>query len=289
MVRVKKLIDSTFRPARSAFDEVTATLGTVRDPSAAWKLLIERGLLPASWLDEPKRRFPALGSLPAHERYQRLRRAPYIPLGPHPDDLDTCALLAADVRGIETAEEQGFLLCSAWSLWGYPESKAVLWVPSSLSGYGYQLHDTKPGVWEPDGFLWQVFPKSWEEVCKLRDFLSRESGDNEAHHAARAVAGWLYGHQLWTACVERGGQVPSDAPPAVAGRLYAELPNPFATALRIFEAGYAPLPSGNGLLVLGYPELERRPRAPWPERLLGFWKTARRLWRFGPLGRVRAG
>lgn len=257
MVRVKRLLTSILRPARSTIGEVTAALGMVRDPVAAWGELIARGLLPASFGDQPRRRFPALGHLPAHERSERLRRAPFLPLGPQPDQLDTCALLAADVRGVETAEEQGFLLSSALMPWGYPASRAVLWVPTSIAGYGYQLHDTKPGVWEPDSSLWRVFPQvSWAAVCDRREALIREAGGSAAlRDAAQVIAGWIFGHERWQACLERGERASSHAPPAVAGRPYAELANPFAPALRLFAAGYAPLPSGNGLLVLGYPPL----------------------------------
>lgn len=250
----EQLIRAVFRPARAALGAVQAALGAVRDPAAAWGLLLARGLLPAAWRDAPQRRFPALGGLPLHERSQRLRWAPYTPQGPHPDTLDACTLLAADVGGVEAAEAHGLHLCRVQAPWGYPESGAVLWVPSSLSHYAYQLTDTKPGVWEPPSLLWRVFPGTpWLEVRALRDRLGAAAGGGDAHHAADAVAGWLYGQQRWDACVARGERVPGSAPAAVAGQPFSALPSPFLPGLRLLQTGYAPLPSGNGLLVLGYP------------------------------------
>lgn len=259
---MRTLLEAVFRPERPHLDAASAALRGIAAPEEAWRALAARNLLPPSWLDDSRRRFPALGCLPAHEYARHLRWAPYLPVGPHPEDPETCALFAADVRGMEEAEAHGRALCAALAPWGVPASEVVLWVPSSLSGYGYQLHDTKPGVWEPDSSLWRVFPEArWDDVCELERSLLREIGADHAGctEAAQVVAPWVYGHLRWSECVARGACVDEHASTVAAGRPFADLPSPFAAALRLFQTGYAPLPSGNERVVLGYPARSSRP------------------------------
>jgi hypothetical protein len=253
-----RLLDRVFRPDRPQLAVVRAALRGIESPAAAWEALAARGLLPAAWLAASRRWFPSLPGLPPRERAERLRWAPFVPRAPVPDDVVTCALFAAGAAGVERAEAHGLALCAALLPWDNPPAEGVLWVPTSLGGYDYQLHDTKPDVWEPDAVLWRLFPDTrWEDVCRVTDGLAPPAGSGSAlagGHAASAIAGWLVGHERWKARVKEGARIPHEGPPGAAGRLYAELPDPFAEALRVFETGHAPLPSGNGALVLGYVE-----------------------------------
>lgn len=255
------LLDGVFRPERPALKAAReATLG-IHDPKAAWEALHLAGLLPRAWLDEPRRRFPFFPHLPLHERAQQLRRAPFVPPSPFPDDVGACALIAADVAGIERAEACGSAFSAALAPWGIEPASAVLWVPTWPDHYDYQLHDTKPGVWEPDSMLWRAFPDARsEDLVKVKDRLFQEASTgatsargSDLSHAVYTLLGWVYGDERWTAAARSGERIPRSAPPGVAGRLYADVPSPFAPALELFRTGYAPLPSGGGFLVLGYP------------------------------------
>jgi hypothetical protein len=168
-----------------------------------------------------------------------------------------CALLAADVAGVERAEALGRAFVAALAAWGAPAADAVLWVPTSWRDYGYQTSDTKPGVWEPDGFVFRAFPGTrWEEVCPVIDRLGGEGTATSPYpdrraYAARNVGAWVFAEERWADAVRTRRRTPrrEHAP----DRLYAELRDPFAPAVALFESGYGLMPSGDDVLVLGYP------------------------------------
>jgi hypothetical protein len=168
-----------------------------------------------------------------------------------------CALLAADVAGVERAEALGRNFAAALRPWGAPAVDAVLWIPTSWRGYGYQMTDTKPDVWYPDAVAWSTLPGTpWEDVSVVIDRLAGKpvaafSDPDHRAYAARNLGLWVFGEEHWAAAVRTGqrtlfGEHPED-------RLYAELRDPFAPAVALFESGYALMPSGDDVLVLGYP------------------------------------
>ncbi len=255
-VPTASLLDCVLRPSRAGLEAARAAVAGYTDPRAAWDALCARGLIPAAWRDDPRRRFPWLPGLTTEERTQRLRRAPFVPQARCPDDVATCALLAADVEGIERAEASGRAFAAALRPWGTPAAAdTVLWVPAS--DYGYQIHDTKPDVWEPDGFIFRVVGETrWEEVERVIDRLAAEDSGASMDPARRALAAnligpWVFAEECWAEAVRMWRRVPSGE--KLEGRYYADLPDPFARALELFVAGYGLLPSGDGALVLGYP------------------------------------
>jgi hypothetical protein len=251
------LLDRILRPSRVALDAARAAASGLTDARAAWDTLGARGLIPAAWRDDPRRRFPWFPDLDPRERAQALRRAPYVPRAPCPDDVAACALLAADVAGVERAEASGRAFAAALRAWGVPAADTVLWVPTSFCGHEAQLHDTKPGVWEPDGFAFRVFGETrWEEVARVIDRLRGEAAaaSMDAAHRARAasiVGPWVFAEERWIEAVRTRQGAPQGEKPG--GSLYADLPDPFAPALALYESGYGVMPSGDDVLVLGYP------------------------------------
>lgn len=243
------LLERFLAPARPALEAALATVAGHTDPRAAWSALGERGLLPASWLDEPRRCFPWFHGSTELDRSESLRWVPWVPRSPCPDDVTACALLAADVDGIERAEAAGRRFVSAMRAWGIPAADVVMWTPTSLDGYGYQLSDTKPDRWEPDSLmLFAVGEVVWEEVERVVERLEGEaalaSPAMDPHRrtvAARNLAVWVFTAERWSRAVQARVQP------------YAELPDPFPDAFEVFEAGYTLMPSGDGVLVLGYP------------------------------------
>jgi hypothetical protein len=73
---MRRLLERLFRPERVLLPDALIAACAALSPTAAWTALHEHGVLPASWLDAPRRRLPWLPDLPAHERNQRLRAAP---------------------------------------------------------------------------------------------------------------------------------------------------------------------------------------------------------------------
>src|SRR5262249_20571993 len=146
---------------------------------------------------------------------------------------------------------------AAVGAWGAPAVDAVLWVPTSWRGYGYQTNDTKPGVWIPESFAWHAFPgTSWDDVCRVIDRLGGEGTAASPYRDRRASAGrgvgvWVFAEERWADAVR--ARRPTPPGEHEQGRLYAELRDPFAPAVAVFESGYALMPSGDDMLVLGYP------------------------------------
>lgn len=251
------LLDRVLNPARAALDAARSTVAGCTDPQAAWNALHSRGLLPRTWLDDPRRRFPWLPDLPRERRAQALRRAPYVPQAACPDDVRACALLAADIEGIERAEASGRAFAGALRAWGAPAADTVLWVPTTWHGHEYQIHDTKPGVWEPDAFVSRVFDQlRWADVLRVIERVAGDpaatSADPALHtHAASVVGVWVFAAERWADAVHTRQRTPRGKTPRE--EFYADLPDPFTPALEVFAAGYALMPSGEGKLVLGYP------------------------------------
>jgi hypothetical protein len=245
-----------FRPTRAVLPERIKHACAATSAEAAWRLLDQHGFLPPGWVDHAQRRFAWLPALAAAERRQRLRSAPYVPHAPHPDSGSACAEVAELAAAMTAAEAHAADLIAAAAQWrGVPSPSTILWVPTSAAQYSYQIHDTKPGVWEPDSLVWRLFPSTitsgrWVQIAAS---LQPSPGDADHASACRAVAPWLLGEEEWIARAQRGDRVDGPASEALAGRSYGELASPFAAALRLFALGFGPLPSSDTSLVLGYP------------------------------------
>jgi hypothetical protein len=257
-VRVRAFpVDRVLRPERAALSAARDLVAEHDDPRSAWSALLECGLLPEGWRHDTRRLFPDLGDRTRWERSQAFRRAHHAPTSRHPDDRTVCAVFAADVEGIERAEASGRAFFAALAPWGVPAPTTVLWVPTCLEHYDYQLHDTKPDVWEPDAMVFRPFHRriwhspdvTWEEMRDALERLRRSasaSWGGAATKVAQVVGPYLYAEERWARAARERRRTEQ-------GVLYAELPNPFSSALEVFEAGYALMPSSADKLVLGYP------------------------------------
>jgi hypothetical protein len=213
---------SLFRPDRTALGRDVIAACAERSPGHAWEHLIGLGLLPSCWRDAPQRRFSSLGGLSSSERAQRRRSAPYLPTAAHPDDGTECAVIASMWPAMEAAEAHARAFVTAAAHWGTPQPSTILWMPIAPEGYGYHIHDTKPGVWEPDAIVWRIFPSA---AADLREGV---------------LGSWILGEERWRAGAERDPRV-------------RERPSPFTPALALFACGFGILPSSTDVLVLAYP------------------------------------
>jgi hypothetical protein len=266
----RDLVAGAFHPTRPNLAEALECVRGVPDPAQAWKALHERGLIPESWLDEPRRRFPQVANVPPHDRSERLRWAPFLPRRSRPDVVEHAALFGSDVVAVEHAERCGLAFIRALAPWGCPQPSTILWVPTRATGrgdddYGYQIHDTKPGTFFPDSFAYLVPPLNDEEerslvarAAMVRERLVQASCDESI---AEHLAWWIDAEERWAERVAQDARVPHDIGrhphrrhlAGLAGRRYRELADPFALALQLFASGYAPLPSTGDVLVLAYP------------------------------------
>jgi len=153
------------------------------------------------------------------ERAQARRSAPYLPTAAHPDETTECVRMASMWQAMERAEGHGRALVAAAALWGMPRPSTILWMP--IESYSYPIHDTKPGVWEPDSLVWRIFPSARARVDGV-------------------LGPWLHGDDEWSAAADHDAR-------------FVDRPSPFVPALALFACGFGILPSSTDVLVLAYP------------------------------------
>jgi hypothetical protein len=224
-------------PSRRDPDGLVAGL-TAAVPSgdawAAWQALVDRGLIPQVWLTD-RRRF-------VHDAW-RERRSPQAPTrdpltspsAVHPRTLSDCAAYASDVVGIELAEAHARVLVERLAPWGAAPFSHVVWWTLPRSFYGRVTTDTRPNV--SYGLLFAIVV-----VHRMSPELPR-SAFGEAAQFARA----------WDRLARAGATIPEGK---LAGRGFADLPNPFEPLAAIESLGYAGLEwiGSRGQAVLVAPE-----------------------------------
>lgn len=215
------------RPRRLGYERIRASIADAPDAAHAWRALIDRGVLPASWHNDPLRRFvhdPGdlfRAELPTRDPARAPARA-------WPRTLDECALFAADVAGVEAAERAAAVLVERLVPWGAPPFQRVLWWTLNHEQYQHAYTDTRPGVCYALPFA----------VIALIASLPAE-GRVELGTEAEDAAEWA---KLWRAQVAAGACVPQDSyAAALRGHPFRELPNPFEPLAEIQAAGYATL------------------------------------------------
>ncbi len=215
------------RPRRPDHARILASLADAPSPAVAWRALVERGALPASWLDDPRRRF-------VHDPGDRIctdlptRDPARAPAYAWPSSIEECALFASDVAGVEAAERAAQEFVARLAPWGAPPFHHVLWWTLPREHCAYVRTDTRPGVCYALPFAVNaVFDNA---PARLRDSLLAYGDD------ARRWA------ELWLELAAAGARVPHDNHiAAVRGRGLADLPNPFEPLAIIEAAGYATL------------------------------------------------
>jgi hypothetical protein len=215
------------QPRRPDYARIRDSLAGAQDAAHAWRSLIERGEIPASWRDDPRRRF-------VHDPGDRVRagrptRDPArAPAYAWPGSVEECALFAADVAGVELAERAAQELVERLGPWGAPPFHHVLWWTVARDHYDYAYTDTRPGVSYSLPFV--VTALFDNAPARVRDSLVAEST-----HAER----WA---ELWREQAASGARVPpGNYVVALRGRALSELQNPFEPLAVIQAAGYATL------------------------------------------------
>lgn len=259
---ISSLVSSLFKPHQERHSEAVRVVGGCVEPDEAWRALVQSEILPKTWLDDTRRRFPWLRDLTRQDRHQKLRWAPNIPVAPHPDSVEECAVISSFVRPMEQAENHARKFLQRLATWGFPQPSVILWVPTSPELYGYQLTDTKPGVWEPSSAL-GILPRTqsgrnepWnqERLAEINAQMRAEVGEEFQYDAIADVVPWVFANERWLSAVSEGEAISHRNEPHLAKKPYEALKNPFEPVLKIFECGFGLLPSNEQFLVLGYPE-----------------------------------
>lgn len=176
-----------------------------------------------------------------------------------PPTIDACLALASDPDGIAAAEAHAEEALARLAPWRSAAGGGVIW------RIGGPLRDTRWALCEElrlFDFLQHGEARVWESPAHTA-FAAR------AHDAGKG-AFWVLaqrhacGDQFWRSAAERGERAPLERsgvldevlrpPPAVAGRPFAEIPNPFEPLLAIWELGYVPADFTGGSAVLIVPK-----------------------------------
>jgi hypothetical protein len=221
---------SFLRPSRTRLAELRSLLTGARDAKDAWYRLVREGAIPASWFDDPARRF--VNDPGDRYRTDRPTRDPASARHEaHPAVLEHCALFAADVDGVLAAESAARALAERLGPWGAPVCTRVVWWTIGRNDYGYASTDTRPGVHYALPFAFHALHGSLQEA----NYAVPSSPFGQAHEC----------DLLWRGQAARGALLPGGGSgpsvPVSSGRSFAELPNPFEALARIEAAGYASL------------------------------------------------
>jgi hypothetical protein len=207
----------------------------------AWESLAARGLIPMSWVDDPRRRFH-LGKTKDLRAYPSSRQAVF---------------LAADVEGVLAVEELARETISRGRGWGRPMPTRALWrmgrnLPLPREQIGEMPLGNSPYIYYHD-----------LKTMVAAAAASRPYRGKRSPPVAMAQLPWvplegqgglvppgllfsIYHHRWWEHAVKERWSVtestlqgfPMKSNPEVEGRLFQELRNPFTPLLNIYERGY---------------------------------------------------
>lgn len=265
------------RPDRAPLDPDLARAPTGPD---TWAQAIAMGRLPASFAEDPQRRFRV-------HHHTVVRQLPELAdrlttdvsgcgahsLAPLPCDRQAARLLCSDPAGMLEAETHARALLDALAEFGVEaRPRVIAW---RIAGCAVELpHAEGP----PLGELRRT-------VAWLRELMQRLTGRSlDAPHAHRRfehVCELLEWSHRWSRALDL--RVPAELGP-LAGRRLGELPDPFTPWLRVIENGYWLVATGRSTIELaapfpapdqprldkrGRPDIKRRasPRPVWSASL----------------------
>lgn len=219
-----RLAGRILRPARPGLAAAQAAVQGITDAAAAWQALAARAVIPAAWIDDPRRSFA--GS----------RR--------HPPTVAACVALACDPAGMATVEALALAVAARLAACGAGSASRVQWRVGALTDHDLlarppreptgALHSMLLGVhesadttvWGEGEPAWVIHPdvprRVWPEYRDFKDRVAFGRLDRE-HSAA----------DLWRSAALNGYRLDDVARPI------AELDDPFAPLLAIWDHGYA--------------------------------------------------
>jgi hypothetical protein len=243
------------RPDRAGAAKILSELGRISSAQEAWEALAARGLIPNDWTASANRWF-VLGG-------ERLA---------HPPSLGACVELAADARGVVTAESLAREVVARLAPWRADLPARVEWLPArrdylhtNADWEAWRAANLRPGV----GSSTLVDDVLFDAYCDVENAVSAGGLGIDNDELQRFYAASGYAHiledlegqdmadpddwyatnpaihlgaaRLWDLATENGltlGAAPRNGRMAPVGQAFAELPNPFAPALAICQTGY---------------------------------------------------
>lgn len=254
-------------PSRPRLDDARAVADDLatRDAAALWEALAARAVIPLDWVAHPARAFEdprwRVSTEPQPDGTVALpiRGAPGAPseddagllalaramaqragdAGLHaaalerlaPPTVPACVAFASDPEGVATAEALAREVMARLAPWATPQPPLVLW---RVCG---RWHVTGERAWGP----LRVASTPRMILPRLGAAMRRRSGEDTPTWSARGDA---VSAAAWRDAASSGRVVPATLldgplPAAVAGRRFADLPDPFAPLVALWNTGYA--------------------------------------------------
>jgi len=112
------------RPRRGRLTEARAAIEGISDPSQAWSALLQCGIVPASWNNDPGRRFIAVGDDGLRVGSNDSLRPPE---SAAPVTIRAALAIACDVEGVLAAEADARTCAAALVVWQAPVANRIVW------------------------------------------------------------------------------------------------------------------------------------------------------------------
>lgn len=253
---IEALADRLLRPERDRLDEARA-IAAGREARDAWRALSDRGLVPPSWVDDPRRSFRSLGGA-SHRG---------------PPSASCAASFASIAAAMARAEELGRAIAEALAPWGGDRPDAIAWrlLPRGRRVRQRALRsDAHPSLAMlcAANAAENLGPRPIDPWATIAVRLSQRRGRSaEARIFERDVADAMAWRRASGGRVvvsawpvpqifdhRRSAYIALAIPASTYGRRFDELPDPFTPLLAIWRLGFALDRIGGDAIVLIAPE-----------------------------------
>jgi hypothetical protein len=208
------------RPERPRLALARAVAAGYDDAVAAWEALAASGVIPLAWVGDPGRLFACLDCGGIGTIDDETFHAP----AAHPWSVETAVAFAADPAGVLRAEALAREVVARLAPWGVPQPARVVW------RVGAPRDATPAALAPPMDAAW----RAWSAVPRAAR-LARVPQGSLPDGVWGLVDSQFVAAQQWAACAAvDGGTVLRGEPVR-----FADLPDPFAPLVALWETGYA--------------------------------------------------
>lgn len=212
-------------PSRPRLAEAREAVGGAVSGEDAWRLLLERKVIPEELYRSPIRRFAVANT----ERTTATAGGDRLELHDAPATVEAAVTLASDAEGVLEAERLARVLRTQLVPWGAREAERIDWVVlTHRIPFGFRQG---PALHYARYSLEHALERIGVELRGLRA---------DAPELPRFVNDVIRADQGWPRAVARALPVPDEykPPEGVVGRRFDTLENPFRTTLQLWARGY---------------------------------------------------
>ncbi|MBX3190335.1 MAG: hypothetical protein KF819_25270 [Labilithrix sp.] len=250
------------RPSRAREARARDVVSATTNPHRAWRELAERGVIPAEWLDDARRRFILVED--DGLRIGSNNAAP--PALAHPSTIRACITIASDPEGVLKAEAAARAYMTTLAPWGTGSSRVAVWdvvLSNELAPYSIgapsELFVAGDLAYEA---LSQHDERATEDLERaVRAELKRSLCVADAPRARVRLDDAVVGGCFWQRACDLGLSLPAissdpmdDSAAAVTPRpaeqRFSDVENPFLRAFDVWRTGYALVSTDDAMVLV---------------------------------------